>query len=148
MALGAMRQLADKAAGDRMAHEEAGREHNYTEDDNRERGKERQRAAGGGECQTEEKHGKVPDPVPEQAADRGGADAEEIDGEDQAEFGLVEAVGRRHKAETGIIVDRHEGAHCQEGDGEDEGQRRIAEMAEPGFCMKARIEARPADEIA
>ncbi|MGO7609610.1 hypothetical protein ACC695_40935, partial [Rhizobium ruizarguesonis] len=47
------RQLADKAAGDRMAHEEAGREHFYTEDDNRERGKERQRAAGGGECQTE-----------------------------------------------------------------------------------------------
>lgn len=148
VAFGAMRQLADKAASDGMAHEEAGREHNYTEDDDRERGRERQRAAGGGECQTEEKHGEMPDPVSEQTADRRGADAEEIDSEDQPEFGLVEAVGRRHETETGIIVDRHEGAHRQEGDGEDERQRRIAEMTEPGLEMKARIEARPADEIA
>ncbi len=116
-----MRQPADKAAGDGMAHEEAGGEHDDAEDDDRERGEQRQRAAGGGECQTEEKHGKMADPVSEEAADRGGADAEEIDGKDQAEFGLVEAVRRRHEAEAGIIIDCHEGAHRQEGDGEEEG---------------------------
>ena len=71
-----------------------------------------------------------------------------VDGEDQAEFGLIQIIWRRNEAEAGIIIDRHERAHRQKGDGENERQRRIAQWPSHAFKMKTRIEAGATREIA
>jgi len=87
-------------------------------------------------------------PVRQRAGHRRGGDAEHIDGEDQADLTLIEAEGRRHQPEAGVIIQTHERAHAEEADGQQRPQRRVAQVPQPGLKVIGRIEAGPRREPA